>query len=56
MLPVLERLGVAPKTIRDRVDAALARQPQVYGQTAQEARMSSDAFRVLEAADARAPT
>ena len=53
VLPVLERLGVAPKTIRDRVDAALARQPQVYGQTAQEARMSSDAFRVLEAADAQ---
>ncbi len=51
VLPVLERLGVAPKTIRDRVDAALQRQPQVYGQTAQEARMSADAFRVLEAAD-----
>ena len=51
VLPVLERLGVAPKTIRDRVDEALARQPKVYGPTAQEARMSADAFRVLEAAD-----
>ena len=53
VLPVLERLGVAPKTIRDRVDEALKRQPHVYGQTAQEARMSSDAFRVLEGADAQ---
>ena len=25
VLPVLERLGVAPKTVRDRVDEALAR-------------------------------
>jgi ATP-dependent Clp protease ATP-binding subunit ClpB len=53
VLPVLERLGVAPKAIRDRAEEALARQPHVYGQTAQEARMSSDAFRVLEGADAQ---
>ena len=27
VLPVLERVGVAPKTVRDRVDEALKRQP-----------------------------
>jgi ATP-dependent Clp protease ATP-binding subunit ClpB len=53
VLPVLERLGVAPKTVRDRVDEALARLPQVYGQTTQQAQLSPDAFRVLEAADAQ---
>jgi ATP-dependent Clp protease ATP-binding subunit ClpB len=51
VLPVLERLGVAPKTLRDRVDEALAQRPQVYG-AAQQAQLSPDAYRVLEAADA----
>ena len=34
VLPVLERLGVATQAVRDRVDEALAKLPQVYGQTA----------------------
>src|ERR671918_669555 len=51
VLPVLERVGVPAKTVRDRVDDALAALPQVYGQTAQQAQLSQDAYRVLEAAD-----
>src|SRR5690606_31764974 len=51
VLPVLERLGVAPKTLVDRVSEALAKMPQVYGQTAQTAQLSQDAYQVLEAAD-----
>jgi ATP-dependent Clp protease ATP-binding subunit ClpB len=51
VLPVLERLGVAPKTLRDRVDEVLAQRPQVYG-AAQQAQLSPDAYQVLEAADA----
>ena len=53
VLPVLERLGVAPKTVRDRVDEALGALPQVYGQTTQHAQLSPDAYQVLEAADAQ---
>ena len=37
VLPVLERLGVAAKVVRDRTEEALARLPQVYGQTTQQA-------------------
>jgi ATP-dependent Clp protease ATP-binding subunit ClpB len=51
VLPVLERVGVPAKTVRDRVDEALGSLPQVYGQTAQQAQLSPDAYRVLEAAD-----
>src|SRR5262245_66598180 len=51
VLPVLERLGVATKVVRDRVDEALSRVPQVYGQTAQQAQLSPDAYAILEAAD-----
>src|SRR5262245_5307644 len=51
VLPVLERLGVSSKVLRDRVDEALARQPKVYGATAQQAQLSPDAYAVLEAAD-----
>jgi ATP-dependent Clp protease ATP-binding subunit ClpB len=50
VLPVLERLGVTPSAVRDRVDEALSKQAQVYGQTGQ-AQLSPDAFQVLEAAD-----
>jgi ATP-dependent Clp protease ATP-binding subunit ClpB len=52
VLPVLERIGVSSRTLRDRVDDALSQMPQVYGQTAQEAQLSPEAYRVLEAADA----
>jgi len=51
VLPVLERLGVAPKTLVDRVDEAIGALPQVYGQTTQTAQLSPDAYQVLEAAD-----
>src|SRR5262245_46348027 len=53
VLPVLERLGVSQKTLRDRVDEAIGSLPQVYGQTTQTAQLSHDAYRVLEAADAQ---
>jgi len=51
VLPVLERIGVAAKIVRDRVDEALGRLPKVYGQTAQNAQLSPDSYQVLEAAD-----
>ena len=51
VLPVLERLGVAPKTLLDRVDEAIERLPKVYGPTTQTAQLSQDAYRALEAAD-----
>ncbi|TMK54991.1 MAG: AAA family ATPase, partial [Actinobacteria bacterium] len=51
VLPVLERVGVAAATVRNRVEDALQRLPQVYGQTAQTAQLSPDAYAVLETAD-----
>src|SRR6476661_8375134 len=51
VLPVLERVGVSAKVVRDRVEEALARLPKVYGQTAQQAQLSTDGYAVLEAAD-----
>src|SRR5438552_14811770 len=51
VLPVLERVGVPAKTVRDRVEEALQSLPKVYGQTAQQAQLSQDAYRILEAAD-----
>jgi len=51
VLPVLERVGVSTKVVRDRVDEALARVPQVYGATAQQAQLSPEAYQLLEAAD-----
>ena len=51
VLPVLERVGVAPKAVKDRVDEAVGALPQVYGATAQPPQMSQDAYRLLEAAD-----
>jgi ATP-dependent Clp protease ATP-binding subunit ClpB len=51
VIPVLERLGVSTKTVRDKADEAIGRLPQVYGQTAQQAQLSPDAYKVLEAAD-----
>jgi ATP-dependent Clp protease ATP-binding subunit ClpB len=50
VLPVLQRLGVAPKGVRDRVDESLSRLPQVYGATQMPA-ISKDAYALLEAAD-----
>src|SRR5437588_3606088 len=51
VLPVLERVGVPAKTVRDLVEEALQNLPKVYGQTAQQAQLSQDAYRILEAAD-----
>jgi ATP-dependent Clp protease ATP-binding subunit ClpB len=51
VLPVLERLGVPAKTVRDKVEDALRALPQVYGQTAQQAQLSQEAYGILEAAD-----
>ena len=53
VLPVLQRIGVSAKVVRDRVDEALARIPKVYGQTAQQAQLSPESYQVLEAADAK---
>src|SRR5215471_6344305 len=51
VIPVLERLGVSTRTVRDRVDEALSRLPSVYGETAQQAQLSPAAYQLLEAAD-----
>ncbi len=50
--PVLERLGVAPATVRDRADEAITALPQIFGPTTQNAQLSSESFKLLEAADA----
>src|SRR5262245_10778140 len=51
VLPVLERLGVPAKTVRDKVEESLRALPQVYGQTAQQAQLAPEAYRILEDAD-----
>src|SRR2546422_10166191 len=54
LYPLLHRLGVSPRTVRDRVDAALDRLPKVYTQGAQTglspatAAMLDPAFREAE--------
>ncbi len=52
VLPVLERVGVAPTAVRNGVDDALGRIPQVYGATTQAATLAPDTYRLLESADA----
>ncbi len=56
VLPVLERIGVSSRTLRDRVDDALSHLPKVYGETAQQAQLSAGAYAALEAADAERAT
>src|SRR2546429_3293212 len=51
VLPVLERVGVPAKTVRDRVEEALQNLPKVYAQTDEQAQLSQDAYRSREAAD-----
>ena len=46
VLPVLQRLGVVPKVVRDRVDEALAGLPQAFGST-QMPPVSRDAYALL---------
>src|SRR5690242_14470284 len=48
-LPVLERLGVAPLSVRNRLEDALAALPKAYGGA--EAQMSRDLRDALERAD-----
>jgi ATP-dependent Clp protease ATP-binding subunit ClpB len=48
--PLLHALGVAPKPLRDRVEAALDRLPKVYAQGAAEARVSPALATALDAA------
>ncbi len=56
VLPVLERIGVSSATVRARVDEHLSNLPKVYGETAQQAQLSAEAYRVLEAADTERST
>ena len=51
VLGVLERIGLAPTTVRARLDEALARMPQVYGTTTQSPGLAPEALRVLEQGD-----
>ena len=50
VLPVLQKVGVAPLSIRNRVDEALARLPKAYGGA--QAQISRPLREVMEAADA----
>ncbi|HUQ40535.1 MAG TPA: AAA family ATPase [Acidimicrobiales bacterium] len=49
VLPVLQKLGVAPLSVRNKVDDALSKLPRAYGSEAQMGRTVRD---VLERADA----
>ncbi len=51
VLGVLEGVGVSPKSISDQVDAALAKVPQVFGETTSAPQISQPAYKLLEAAD-----
>jgi ATP-dependent Clp protease ATP-binding subunit ClpB len=51
VLGVLEGVGVSPKNISDRLDAALNAIPKVYGETAASAQMSTEMYKLLEASD-----
>jgi ATP-dependent Clp protease ATP-binding subunit ClpB len=53
MYPLLHRLGISPRTLRDRVDEALDRIPKVYAQGA-EVRLSQATGVLLERAFAEA--
>jgi ATP-dependent Clp protease ATP-binding subunit ClpB len=49
---VLEAIGVTPSQLQVRVDEALAKRARVTGATVREAGLATEAFRLLEAADA----
>ncbi len=51
VLPVLERIGVAPALLRARIAERLDAMPHVYGPTTQHGALSPDVFRLFEAAD-----
>jgi ATP-dependent Clp protease ATP-binding subunit ClpB len=48
--PLLHRLGVSPRALRDAVDAALDRIPKVYAQGVSEARLSPATVAMLDRA------
>jgi ATP-dependent Clp protease ATP-binding subunit ClpB len=48
---VLERIGVDLSAVRQRVDEALDRRPQVSGATVRDAQLASSTFQLLETAD-----
>jgi ATP-dependent Clp protease ATP-binding subunit ClpB len=48
--PLLQKMGVSPRSLRDRVDEVLDRIPKVYGAGAQDPYLSSASQRVLERA------
>ncbi len=50
VLPVLQHVGVAPKTVKDQVEAALEKVPRVYGAT-QDVQLDRSTLEVLERAD-----
>jgi ATP-dependent Clp protease ATP-binding subunit ClpB len=51
VLGVLEGVGVSPKVVAEQVDAALAKVPQVFGETTAAPQISQSAYKLLEAAD-----
>src|SRR5438093_350984 len=52
--PLLEQLGVHPKTLRDRVDAGLDRMPKVFAGGRVESRFGPAVSKLLQAAGAEA--
>src|SRR5207245_3710872 len=48
--PLLHRLGVSPRTVRDQVDAALDRIPKVYAQGASQVGLSNATASMLHPA------
>src|SRR5437773_415038 len=48
--PLLHRLGVSPRTVRDQVDAALDRIPKVYAQGELQVGLSQASVAMLERA------
>jgi ATP-dependent Clp protease ATP-binding subunit ClpB len=49
VLPVLQKIGMAPASVRNRVDDALAKLPKAYG--GNDPTLSRDAREIIEAAD-----
>ena len=49
VLPILEKVGSSPTSLRNRTEDALAKLPKAYGS---EARLSRDLAAVIDAADA----
>jgi ATP-dependent Clp protease ATP-binding subunit ClpB len=54
VVPILQRIGVAPEQVRARVNAELDKLPEVSGAAATEARPSGELVRVLQAAEQEA--